>query len=63
MRERCFEDTEALVSSVLEKGGGWCGCGGEACCYGCIANYYNQMKQAKLSRGAVRRTLGALLGR
>lgn len=40
-----------------------CSCGEETCCYGCIANYYNQGRQAKLSRGAAKRILGLLLGR
>jgi hypothetical protein len=39
-----------------------CTCGEETCCYGCIANYYNQGRQSKLSRGAAKRILGSLLG-
>lgn len=41
---------------------GHCGCGDSTCCYGCIANYFNQSIQHKLSRGAAKRILGALLG-
>jgi ATP-dependent helicase YprA (DUF1998 family) len=39
-----------------------CECGEETCCYGCIANYYNQGRQDHLSRGAAKQILGALLG-
>ena len=53
------------VSELIEEAyrvvDGHCGCGEETCCYGCIANYYNQMRQAKLSRGAAKRVLKALL--
>lgn len=41
---------------------GHCGCGASTCCYGCIANYYNQSIQHKLSRGAAEHILGTLLG-
>lgn len=41
---------------------GHCGCGESTCCYGCIANYYNQSIQHKLSRGAAKHILGMLLG-
>lgn len=41
---------------------GHCGCGESTCCYGCIANYYNQPIQHKLSRGEAKRVLGVLLG-
>ena len=51
-----------LVEEAYKVVDGHCGCGEETCCYGCIANYYNQSKQAKLSRGAAKRILGSLLG-
>ena len=54
---------ETLIEEAYKIVDGHCGCGEETCCYGCIANYYNQMKQANLSRGAAKRILGALLGR
>ena len=54
---------EELIEEAYRVVDGHCGCGDETCCYGCIANYYNQMKQAKLSRGAAKRILGALLGK
>ena len=54
---------EELVEEAYKVVDGHCGCGEETCCYGCIANYYNQMKQAKLSRGTAKKILGALLGR
>lgn len=38
-----------------------CTCGEESCCYGCIANYYNQAEQSKLTRGGAMRVIGALL--
>lgn len=41
---------------------GHCGCGESTCCYGCIANYYNQPIQHELSRGEAKRVLGDLLG-
>ncbi len=50
-----------LVKEAYGVVDGHCGCGEETCCYGCIANYYNQMKQAKLSRGAAKKILKALL--
>ncbi len=37
-----------------------CTCGEETCCYGCLANYYNQGRQPYLSRGAALRILKAL---
>lgn len=40
-----------------------CSCGEETCCYGCIANYYNQGRQAQLSRGSAKMILGTLLGK
>lgn len=51
-----------LVEEAYRVVDGHCGCGEETYCYGCIANYYNQSKQAKLSRGAAKRILGSLLG-
>ena len=53
---------EELIKRAYTVVDGHCGCGEDTCCYGCIANYYNQMKQAKLSRGAAKRILGDLLG-
>ena len=50
-----------LVQEAYRVVDGHCGCGEETCCYGCIANYFNQMKQAGLSRGAAKRILGDLL--
>lgn len=50
-----------LVQEAYKVVDGHCGCGEETCCYGCIANYYNQMKQAKLSRGAAKRILESFL--
>lgn len=50
-----------LVKEAYRVVDGHCGCGEETCCYGCIANYYNQTKQSQLSRGAAKRLLGALL--
>ena len=41
---------------------GHCGCGEDTCCYGCIANYYNQSEQSKLARGDAKEILGKLLG-
>lgn len=51
-----------LVRCAYTVVDGHCGCGEDACCYGCIANYYNQVKQPKLSRGTAKRILGDLLG-
>lgn len=39
-----------------------CTCSRDTCCYGCIGNYNNQSRQAKLSRGAAADILGALMG-
>lgn len=50
-----------LIEEAYKVVDGHCGCGEETCCYGCIANYYNQVVQANLSRGAAKRILGALL--
>ena len=38
-----------------------CTCSRDTCCYGCIGNYNNQSRQAKLSRGAAADILGTLL--
>lgn len=38
-----------------------CSCSRDTCCYGCIGNYNNQSRQAKLSRGAAADILRALL--
>lgn len=50
-----------LIEAAYRVVDGHCGCSEETCCYGCIANYYNQNKQAKLSRGAAKRVLHSLL--
>ena len=50
-----------LVEEAYRVVDGHCGCGEETCCYGCIANYYNQTRQGELSRGAAKKLLGALL--
>lgn len=55
------EMVEKLIQAAYDVVGGHCGCGEETCCYGCIANYYNQSKQADLSRGAAKQILGTLL--
>ena len=48
-----------LIKKLIEEAyrvvDGHCGCGDETCCYGCIANYYNQMKQARLSPASTTR--------
>lgn len=54
---------DELVEEAYRVVDGHCGCGEETCCYGCIANYYNQTSQAKLSRGAAKEILGTLLCR
>lgn len=54
---------EELINAAYRVVDGHCGCSEETCCYGCIANYYNQGRQSKLSRGAAKRVLGALLGK
>lgn len=51
-----------LIEKAYTVVDGHCGCGDDACCYGCIANYYNQTRQSMLSRGAAKRILGSLLG-
>lgn len=56
------ENLEDLIRSAYELVDGHCGCSEDTCCYGCIANYYNQNMQNKLSRGAAKRILGMLLG-
>ena len=55
------EMVEKLIQAAYDVVDGHCGCGEETCCYGCIANYYNQSKQADLSRGAAKQILGTLL--
>ena len=50
-----------LVEEAYRVVDGHCGCGEKTCCYGCIANYYNQARQAKLSRGGAKKILQALL--
>ena len=57
------ERVSELVKEAYKVVDGHCGCGEETCCYGCIANYYNQTSQAKLSRGAAKEILGALLSK
>lgn len=56
------ENLEDLIRSAYELVDGHCGCSEDTCCYGCIANYYNQNMQKKLSRGAAKRILEMLLG-
>lgn len=58
-----FENASLLFEEAYRTVDGHCGCGEETCCYGCIANYYNQQEQSNLSRGAAKRILGELLGR
>ena len=57
---------KSMVPELIEEAyhvvDGHCGCGESTCCYGCIANYYNQPIQNKLSRGEAKRVLGMLLG-
>ena len=55
------DEVPHLIEEAYKVVEGHCGCGEETCCYGCIANYYNQVVQANLSRGAAKRILGALL--
>lgn len=55
------EMVEKLIQAAYDVVDGHCDCGEETCCYGCIANYYNQSKQAYLSRGAAKQILGTLL--
>lgn len=55
------EKVPELIEEACKVVDGHCGCGEETCCYGCIANYYNQNRQAKLSRGAAKRILHSLL--
>ena len=55
------EMVDELIRMAFEVVDGHCGCGPETCCYGCIANYYNQSKQASLSRGVAKEVLGSLL--
>lgn len=56
-----FEGLDTLLRRAYEVVDGRCGCGEDTCCYGCIASYFNQAKQARLSRGAAKRILGSLL--
>lgn len=60
VRQLSKEVTE-LIEEAYKVVDGHCGCGEETCCYGCIANYYNQVVQANLSRGAAKRILETLL--
>lgn len=55
------KEVKELIEEAYKVVDGHCGCGEETCCYGCIANYYNQAVQANLSRGAAKRILGTLL--
>ena len=55
-------DVDGLIRQAYEIVAS-CSCGEETCCYGCIANYYNQGRQSLLSRGAAKEILGALLDR
>ena len=56
------KNLDELIQSAYDLVDGHCGCSEDTCCYGCIANYYNQSKQSSLSRGAAKRILGMLLG-
>ena len=60
--EQLFGMVDELILEAYKVVDGHCGCGGEACCYGCIANYHNQNMQKTLSRQAAKDLLGALLG-
>lgn len=60
--EQLFGMVDELIREAYKVVDGHCGCGGETCCYGCIANYQNQSVQAQLSRQAAKDLLGALLG-
>ncbi len=40
-----------------------CTCGEETCCYGCLASYYNQSFQSRMSRAGAKRVLAPLLGK
>ena len=51
-----------LIREAYHVVDGHCECGESTCCYGCIANYYNQPIQHTLSRGEAKRALGSLLG-
>lgn len=51
-----------LIETAYSVVDGHCGCSDDTCCYGCIANYYNQSSQSKLSRGVAKQILGSLLG-
>lgn len=55
------DEVPQLIEEAYKVVDGHCGCGEETCCYGCIANYYNQVVQANLSRGAAKRILETLL--
>lgn len=55
------EQIPELIQEAYKTVDGHCGCGEETCCYGCIANYYNQAIQYKLSRGAAKKILGSIL--
>ena len=58
LRDNLRELLEAAYCRVTT-----CSCGEDTCCYGCIGSYYNQSRQAHLSRGAATRILGMLLNR
>ena len=60
--EQLFGMVDELIREAYRVVDGHCGCGGETCCYGCIANYHNQNMQKTLSRQAAKDLLGALLG-
>lgn len=60
--EQLFGMVDELIREAYKVVDGHCGCGGETCCYGCIANYHNQSVQARLSRRAAKDLLGVLLG-
>lgn len=59
--KRLANNLEELIRAAYKVVDGHCGCGDDTCCYGCIANYYNQKQQAELSRGDAKAILGELL--
>ncbi|MBQ9057874.1 MAG: DEAD/DEAH box helicase [Atopobiaceae bacterium] len=58
--KQLFEEVPNLIERAY-KIVSECTCGEETCCYGCIANYYNQARQHVLSRGSAVEILKVLL--
>lgn len=55
-----------MVDSLLEKAYeivSTCSCDENACCYGCLCNYYNQPVQHKISRGGAMKVIDSLFRR